>query len=399
MSTTTAPRSVKRPAASKTAPTTKTPPRKRTAPKAAAAQTFVDENGRSWTIKRVAEVPDQKFLTGYVHRTIDGLTDFQYLDHALAHKENVRIEGETGTGKTSMVYAYAVYKQMPLYSLSSSAGSDPSQFRGRIIPTTKAGELKWQDGPLTDLMRYGGILLINEINFLPDRVASDLFGALDKRRKIELVDHEGEVIYAPDNFLIVADMNPGYAGTRELNAALANRFAIPLVFDYEPAIEQQLVKMPRLLEVAKKLRDRIAQGDFDTPVSTNMLMEFESHAIHLNLAAATRIFVNHFPQDDRVSVRQVFDINMAELEVDLDALVNPGKSTAKANTVYDDDWEISDEPVGLYAMDELKGFTLPELRDLAVQCNIDPEAIKGMTIRPLKALLTGPVDDLPTISL
>lgn len=347
----------------------------------------------TFTVKRVAEVPDESFLTGYVNRYIDGLMDFDILDYALANKENVLLEGDTGTGKTSMVYAYAVKKKMPMYSLSSSAGSDPSQWRGHIVPTEDGG-FRWQDGALTDLMRHGGILLVNEINFLPDRVASDLFGALDKRRKIELVDHAGEVIYAPDDFLIVGDMNPGYSGTRELNAALRNRFSIQMVFDYDPAIESQLVGMPNLLRIAGQFREAIAQGTYDTPVSTNMLIEFQRIALALSLPFATRNFITHFPQDDRASVREVFRVNESHLEDDLEALRNPGK-TATNSAVYDDEWDITEDDAVLYTPDELAGLTLADKRDLAVRSGISASVVKVMKVSELTQLLLGPAGGHP----
>ena len=342
-------------------------------------------------IKRVAEVPDKKFLDGYVNRSWDGITDFDILDRALAAKDNVLLEGDTGTGKTSMVYAWAAKMGMHLYSLSSSAGSDPTQFRGRFIVDKNTGLFRWQDGAMTDLMRHGGCLLVNEANFLPDRVASDMFGALDKRRKIELVDHEGEVIYAPDNFLIVADLNPGYSGTRDLNAAFRNRFAVQLQFDYDTAIESQLVKMPSLLHLAEKLRVSIAQGVYDTPVSTNMLIETERIAQSHNLPFVVRNFVQHFPPDDRASVKQVIDLMIVNLENDLDALVNPVTTTAAQPDVYDDAWEIETVPVVLYTMDELSGLTVNDLRQLVRDCEI-PVPAAGLAKMPkaeVQTLLLG----------
>ena len=388
-------RTVRRPKTSTAKATTKTvkvaPQGKKLPPKPKTPGIVQNEG---WVIKRVAEVPEEKFLTGYVNRYIDGLMDFDILDYALANKENVLLEGDTGTGKTSMVYAYAAYKKMPLYSLSSSAGSDPSQWRGHIVPTEDGG-FRWQDGALTDLMRHGGILLVNEINFLPDRVASDLFGALDKRRKIELVDHEGEVIYAPDDFLIVGDMNPGYSGTRDLNTALRNRFSIQMVFDYDPAIESQLVKMPALLDLAGKFRDRIAHGDFDTPVSTNMLMEFERIAQALSLDFAVRNFVTHFAQDERASVQQVFDLAVGNLAADLDGLMNPGKVKSSATDVYDSEWDIAEDATMLYTTEELKDLTVPVKRDLAIQSGIPATTVNGMKAAELTQLLLGPVGGHP----
>ena len=284
---------------------------------------------------QIATVPDKKFLETYVTRKIGSLTEFEIFEAAYRLKHNVLIEGPTGTGKTSSILAYAAYKNLPFYSVSSSNGTEPTQLFGKYIPSNDGGFV-WQDGPVTDLVRHGGILLINEVNFIPDRVKTVLFGLLDKRRKIELVDHQSEVIYAPDNFIVFADMNPDYEGTRPLNKAFRNRFATQLFFDYDNTIEHKLVASKALLELAKQLRDQIAQGLFDTPVSTNMLIEFEETARELNVAFAVHNFVNHFPQDDRAAIKQVFDTWQSNIESDF---VN---QTAKPEgaTSFDADWGI-----------------------------------------------------------
>ena len=308
------------------------------------------KGGEDMSTCTIAEVPDGKFLATYIGRKIGTLTDFEVFDAALALKHNVLIEGPTGTGKTSAIMAYAAHKQMAFYSISSSNGTEPTQLFGKYIPNPdgSAGFI-WQDGPVTDLVRHGGILLINEVNFIPERVLSVLFGLLDRRRKIELVDHRSEVIYAPDNFLVFADMNPDYEGTRPLNKAFRNRFATQLHFDYDTKIEAKLISSKSLRDLAKQLRDQIAQGLYDTPVSTNMLIEFEELAKELNVAFAITNFVNHFPSDDRASVANVLATWTVNLETDIAALKPKAKAGAKGKAAVEveeveaddaDDWGI-----------------------------------------------------------
>lgn len=284
---------------------------------------------------QIATVPEKKFLETYVTRKVGTLTEFQIFEAAFKLKHNVLIEGPTGTGKTSSILAYAAYKNLPFYSVSSSNGTEPTQLFGKYIPDGNGGFV-WQDGPITDLARHGGVLLINEVNFIPDRVKTVLFGLLDKRRKIELVDHKSEVIYAPDNFIVFADMNPDYEGTRPLNKAFRNRFATQLFFDYDINIEAKLVTSKALLELSKQLRDQIAQGLFDTPVSTNMLIEFEETARELNVAFAVHNFVNHFPQDDRASIKQVFDTWQSNIDSDF---ANPN-AKVEPESSFNQDWGI-----------------------------------------------------------
>lgn len=298
-------------------------------------------------IKRLAEVPDKaRFYDGYINRQVPGgELDFEAFEKARLMLHNVLIEGPTGSGKTHSVYAYAAWSGMPLYSVSSSINTEPSQLFGRFVPDeSKPGTYRWQDGPVTDIVRHGGVLLINEVNFIPERISTVLFGLLDTRKKIELQDHMGEVIYAPTDgsFLLIADMNPDYEGTRPLNKAFRNRFASKLYFDYDPVIEAQLVISKALLNVAGKLRDQIRQGVYDTPVSTNMLVEFEEYAIASGLDRAIDNFANSFPFDDRKSVQTVFDTIRSNLAGDYskyqaDDVADP--DTVQANG---DDWGLDD---------------------------------------------------------
>jgi MoxR-like ATPase len=264
----------------------------------------------------IAEVPDRSFYEEYVSRQIGNWTDLSIFDGAHLMEHNILIEGPTGSGKTSAVLAWAALHGRAFYSISSSSGLEPSQLFGKWIPDGNGG-LVWQDGPVTDIVRYGGVLLVNEVNFIPERIQSVLFGLFDKRRKIELPDHKGEVIYAHEDFTAFIDFNPDYEGTRPLNTAFRNRFPSQLVFDYDPAVEEKLVYSDSLRSVAKQLRDQIAQGLYDTPVSTNMMIEFEQACYTLDLEYAIMSFVNHFAADDRPSVKGVFDTWTANLEADI----------------------------------------------------------------------------------
>jgi MoxR-like ATPase len=363
--------------------------------------TMVDTKKQAPAIKRVAEVPDQKFKDGYVHRVIDGMTDFEALDAAMALKYNVILEGPTGCGKTSLVYAWCAAKGLPLYAFPSSSAAEPSQFRGRFVPDPVTGKLRWQDGGMTDVVRYGGVIYLNEGNFLRDSVASDMFGLLDKRRKIELLDNDGEVIYAPDEFMVIMDFNEGYKGTRELNAAFRNRFPIPITLDYDDKIEARLVQSKAIRDMAKQFRQEVAKGMFETPVATNMLIEFEAIALRTNVNFAIRSFIGHFPAPDRGAVKQIVDVWTANLTADMEKLKAPKVTTKKAATkdAVADDWDTdgvwdyddksSASAFQLFSTDDLAGLTLTQKRALAKDLAVPTTVTRKMKVDELTQLLLG----------
>lgn len=262
-----------------------------------------------------ALIPEDWYFTNYISREVSyGVQEFEAIAaaHELGH--NVLISGPTGTGKTSGIYAYAANHKLPIYSVPCNGAADPSVLFGSYIPNENGGGYVWQDGPVTLLARHGGVLLLNEVNFLPAKVAATLYGLLDKRRTLSLVEH-GEVIVANPKLLVAADFNPDYEGTRPLNEAFKNRFAVKMHFDYSDEIESVLVRSDTLREIANQIRLVHREGSIETPPATNMLIEFEQ-LLMVSFDFAIDNFCAAFPPEEMAAVKKVFDLNRAGLEAD-----------------------------------------------------------------------------------
>ena len=292
-------------------------------------------------VTQMVSVPDKKWAKEYINRkVVNNLTDFEVYDYALANDMNILIEGHAGSGKTMSVQAYASARNMRYFNVACHIGLEASHLIGRWIPTPE-GHFRWQDGAVTEIVRNGGVLLFNEINFAPERFLTFIFSLLDYRREIQLMENGGEVIRAHKDLIIIADMNPDYRGTRPLNQALADRFAIRLSFPYDKPIEQKLLGNKALVDMANQLRDEFNKGTLLTPVSTRALVAFVKHAKQFGMDFATYTYVNSFEGDEeRSAVRLVINThrdNIAEelgLEVTNKASVfgNSNLEQAIANT-------------------------------------------------------------------
>ena len=292
-------------------------------------------------VTQMVSVPDKKWAKEYINRKITGnLTDFEVYDYALANDMNILIEGHAGSGKTMSVQAYASARNMRYFNVACHIGLEASHLIGRWIPTPE-GHFRWQDGAVTEIVRNGGVLLFNEINFAPEHFLTFIFTLLDYRREIQLMENGGEVIRAHKDLIIIADMNPDYRGTRPLNQALADRFAVRLSFPYDKPIEQKLLGNKALVDMANQLRDEFNKGTLLTPVSTRALVAFVKHAKQFGMDFATYTYVNSFEGDEeRSAVRLVINThrdNIAEelgLEVTNKASVfgNSNLEQAIANT-------------------------------------------------------------------
>ena len=279
------------------------------------------EESESHTLSFVPSLTSESVRT-YVPRTFNGLTEEQIYDLAITKKINVSIEGSAGTGKTTSVMTYASKKGLEFGSVSCNAGIEPSQFFGRLTPNLES-KLDWSDGLFTHFFRYGGCLVIDEADHLPQKLASVLHGALDDRRLLTLLDHKGEIIKAHPDLLIVMCWNGrGYAGTSRMNEAFADRFGIKLQFDYDSEIEKKFIPSKTLLELATSMRADSLTGIYETPVSTRLLKNFVQLTQELSYDFAVDNFINNFRQDERPSVRLLLDSQRYNLELELTGKVS-----------------------------------------------------------------------------
>lgn len=257
-------------------------------------------------------------VRSYVPRTFaNSLTEEQVYRYALKTKKNVSIQGPAGTGKTTSLMTFAAKNGLEFGSMSCNAGAEPSQFFGRMTPT-KEGKLEWRDGIFSYFFRNGGVLVIDEADFLPQKVASSTHSALDGRRLLTLLDNNGEVITAHENLLIVMCYNGnGYRGTSKMNEAFNDRYAIKLTFDYDTSIEKKFIPSSTLLELATSMRADTIAGVYETPVSTRLLKNFVDLAQNLSYDFAVDNFVNNFKEDERSSVKLLLDSQRHNLELEL----------------------------------------------------------------------------------
>lgn len=156
---------------------------------------------------------------------------------AFAIKENlpVLLIGETGVGKTSAIRHIAAKTNTSLRRVNVNGSMTAEDFVGQLLVNEKG--TFWKDGVLTEAMRNGYWIVIDEINAASAEILFVLHSLLDDDRYIVLTDHpEREIVRAHPGFRIFATMNPPerYAGTKELNKALLSRFALTLTVPIPP---------------------------------------------------------------------------------------------------------------------------------------------------------------------
>ena len=167
---------------------------------------------------------------------------------------NVLLEGPVGVGKTHLALAIAERLALPLFRVDGDGRYSEQKLSGWFDPPTVLqggyGPEAFLPGPLVEAMTAGGLLLVNEINRLPEGVQNVLLPAIDER--LVVVPRLG-TIRARDGFRVIATQNPSdFVATSHLSEALLDRFEL-VALDYQSEAEETEIVLALL--VAGKLGD------------------------------------------------------------------------------------------------------------------------------------------------
>ena len=199
-------------------------------------------------------------------------------ERAFRHRLPLLLKGPTGCGKTRFVAHMAARLGRPLHTVSCHDDLTAADLTGRFL--LKGGETVWADGPLTRAVRTGGICYLDEVVEARKDVTVVLHPLTDDRRLLPL-ERTGELLEAPDDFMLVASYNPGYQNVlKSLKPSTRQRF-LALEFGFPPsALETEILaresgldesRCAALVRLAGRLRDLKGQ-DLEEGVSTRLLV-------------------------------------------------------------------------------------------------------------------------------
>lgn len=207
--------------------------------------------------------------------------------------ENKRVilVGHTGTGKSTLIEQVASRLNQTCVRISCNGQITVGDMIG--LWTIRGGDTVWVDGILTNAVRNGHWVTLDEIDFAKEEILANLNALLEPAGKLILKERGFETIIPHPNFRLFATANTIgrmkkfrhlYQGTNEMNEAFLDRFRIYCI-DYLPKEEEINLlskKVPRvtreiatvIVEVGNMIRASFLKEELSTSFSTRKLLDW-----------------------------------------------------------------------------------------------------------------------------
>lgn len=189
---------------------------------------------------------------------------------AVISGENILLDGPKATGKNVLAQNLALAFLRPEWDISLYINTDASSLIGS--DTFENGEVRLRKGPVLNCAVQGGFGVLDEINMAKNESLAVLHAVLDFRRTIDLPGYDRITLHEATRF--IATMNYGYAGTREMNEALASRFMVlhmpviscenleKLIKDKYPALKSEYIS--QFASIFDEIRKKAEGGEIST---------------------------------------------------------------------------------------------------------------------------------------
>lgn len=184
----------------------------------------------------------------------------------------VMLTGPTGCGKTRLVEHMGELLDRPVATISCHDDLTSADLVGRFL--VSGGNVVWNDGPLTRALRQGAICYLDEVVEARHDSLAVLHSLTDHRRTLYL-ERAGEVVKAPNGFMLVCSYNPAYRSSlKDLKPSFRQRF-VTIAMNYlapepeaEVLVREAGIARPaaqRLVKCATSIRNADASFQLEPP--------------------------------------------------------------------------------------------------------------------------------------
>lgn len=238
--------------------------------------------------------------------------------------------GESGTGKTAAIRHLAHISNNGLRRVNLNGGTTADELVGRLLLNDKG--TYWVDGILTEAMRKGEWLVLDEINVALPEVLFILHSIMDDDGYLVLTEKDDkEIVRKHPDFRIFATCNPPeYAGTKEMNKALLSRFGICINMDFpitskeleiieyhlgKPMAESEVAK--QLVDMANETRQSKEAGNADYAINTRDILHTLKLTENMNpIQALSFAFANKLESGDSKAIKSLAKLHLPSVKTE-----------------------------------------------------------------------------------
>jgi len=282
----------------------------------------------------------REFSGGKLVKSIEFVDNSGYIPKARAILEvvgNLRLVGETGTGKTTLVHKLAELLNVPLFETVLT--EDTTRWDLLACDVLKAGETVTRNGIVLNWLLNEGMCYLDGFNYAKASILSLLEPLGDFRGTVYIPELEKTFKRSNKHYLVIS-YNPaeksGYSGTFLSNIATIRRFE-GLVVDYLDATSEKrlisdLIKerattteakrdaydfASKFVELARKTRDFYKRGKLRAPLTTGNLKNYALLFATQNMHETDIIDIasSMYPEDERDQFKRLFE-ESGEIDVE-----------------------------------------------------------------------------------
>jgi cobaltochelatase CobS len=216
-----------------------------------------------------------------------------------------------------------------------SADAESSVLFGQLV--VREGATVWEDGPITEAVRHGGVVLIDEWELMPPEISMGLQNLLEDDGYLFLKEKPGSAedkTFIPHkNFRLICagntvgqgDETGGFSGTMVQNSATLDRFTTTVCLDYLSKMHEvsiirnkTAVKKPiaeGMVKLASLIRNAYNQRQVNLTMSPRTLISWGNKIVRHNgnlWFAFSIAYYDKLRDSDKKVVKELFEKVFAE---------------------------------------------------------------------------------------
>lgn len=269
--------------------------------------------------RAAAFVPEVPTDGEFIDREVFGRTGVQHVIDAIVLQENIMVTGHAGSGKSTLIEYVCGLLRLPFLRVDCSPNMSIPNLMGRStvggLMTDRDDVQGWLEGDLLFHLRWlPSIVMFDELNRMDAVGATELMSVTSEARVISVPEANLPMFKAKTLMFAATANPPTYAGTFEVDEAVARRF-VKLPWGYDRTTEEQLIGSETLIDVAWAIR---AHTHIRSILPTSTLLRFQRKVrFHGDADAALGFLMEDFTGVEREAIELTLegklDIIVAEL--------------------------------------------------------------------------------------